>query len=199
MSERILLFDMGGVLVDLGSPAADMSLPLSEREFWQVWLCSPHVADLETGRIGDAEFCRRMSESLGLGATGFSVERFAQWRLPLFPGVEETVAHLAARVPLALLSNTSPQHWATVSSQTGIFESFSKLFLSFEIGLMKPEAEIFEHVLAALGVAPERVLFLDDSERNVQAARALGIDAKLVRGFSDVRDRLASDFDLPQP
>lgn len=194
--ERVLLFDMGGVLVDLGTPASDMSLPMSEEEFWQVWLNSPHVFELETGRIDADEFCRRMGGALGVDAGAFSTERFGRWRLPLYAEVTETVTALAERIPLALLSNTSTTHWTTVSGQTQIFDAFSRLFLSFEIGLMKPAKEIFEYVVAALGIPPQRIIFLDDAERNVRVARDLGIDARVVRGFADARDVLARDFGL---
>lgn len=199
MSDRIVLFDMGGVLVDLGTPASDMSLPISEQAFWETWLSSPHVVELETGRIDADEFCRRMSDSLGVGAAGFSPEQFARWRLPLYPGVETAVTELAARVPIALLSNTSAAHWGTVSSQTRLFESFSSLFLSFEIGLMKPTTAVFDHVLDALDAVPQRVVFLDDSERNVHAASKLGIDARLVQGFAEARELLTNDFELLDP
>ena len=64
---------------------------------------------------------------------------------------------------------------------------------------MKPDPAVYEHVVRTVGAAPERMLFLDDSDANVLAARAAGMRAERVRGLDEVRTalsaHLATDMD----
>lgn len=62
MPARILLFDLGGVLVDLGDPVGEMDLPLSNEQFWKLWLSSPLVHKFETGQ---SRCCRTPMRSTG--------------------------------------------------------------------------------------------------------------------------------------
>lgn len=195
MNEPILLLDMGGVLVDLGTPAADMGLPMTEDEFWATWLNSPTVTRYETGGMSTRDFCARMAQEFALESDGFTDARLARWRLPLYPRVATALPALAQRATLALLSNTSAVHWNTVSRQSDAFNAFTHVFLSFEVGLHKPQPAIFEHVLRELDVAPDEIVFVDDSAQNVAAARALGIEAHLVGGFDEAERVLIAQLD----
>jgi HAD superfamily hydrolase (TIGR01509 family) len=66
------------------------------------------------------------------------------------------------------------------------------VFCSHEIGCRKPAPESFAHVVQAIGVAPAQVLFFDDLEENVAAARAYGLQGVVVRSPQDVRNALAA-------
>jgi HAD superfamily hydrolase (TIGR01509 family) len=67
-----------------------------------------------------------------------------------------------------------------------VFDYFNELFLSYEIGSMKPTAAIFQHVLAVLNVAPQQVAFFDDGRRNVEAAQAMGMQAFRVNSPDEI-------------
>jgi len=67
---------------------------------------------------------------------------------------------------------------------------FKRQFLSFRWGLMKPDAEIYLRAIGELGCAPERILFFDDNQANVDGARAVRIDAHLVDGPVTTREIL---------
>ncbi len=56
--------------------------------------------------------------------------------------------------------------------------------------MLKPDPGIFQHVAAELKTVPERILFLDDNELNVQGARSVGFHAHRVRGIAEVRELL---------
>jgi glucose-1-phosphatase len=73
------------------------------------------------------------------------------------------------------------------------------VFTSHEIGHRKPQPESFEHVLRAIGVPPPEVLLFDDLEPNVEAARALGLQAVVVKGPGDVRAALVDRQLLDAP
>ncbi|MDT0303680.1 HAD family hydrolase [Streptomonospora wellingtoniae] len=77
-------------------------------------------------------------------------------------------------VRTALLSN-APVDISAALRHSPVTASFEALFFSCDLGLCKPEAEIYEHVLEAMGTAPERTAFVDDREENVLAAKRLGI------------------------
>ncbi|MFD0774304.1 HAD family hydrolase [Streptomonospora algeriensis] len=79
-------------------------------------------------------------------------------------------------VRTALLSN-APSDISGALRNAPVMAGFDALFFSSELGVCKPEAEIYEHVLGELGTAPQRTAFIDDREENVLAAERLGIAA----------------------
>lgn len=82
---------------------------------------------------------------------------------------------------LSILSNTNPfmMGWALSKDFDGNGHSLADyvdaLYLSYQMKVMKPSAEIFRRVLEAEGVRPEELLFVDDSSHNISAAQQLGI------------------------
>jgi putative hydrolase of the HAD superfamily len=64
---------------------------------------------------------------------------------------------------------------------------FDRQFLSYELGLAKPDREIFERVVDDLDVSAEEILFLDDNQINVDGARSVGMRAELTRGLASAR------------
>jgi putative hydrolase of the HAD superfamily len=82
---------------------------------------------------------------------------------------------------VCLLSNTNPFFFEWAESEAfdshghPIGDYFDSLYLSFQCKMLKPSAEIYRHVLRSEGIRPEQLLFIDDSERNVEAAALLGI------------------------
>ena len=82
---------------------------------------------------------------------------------------------------LSILSNTNPfmMGWALSKDFDGNGHSLADyvdaLYLSYQMKVMKPSAEIFRRVLEAEGVRPEELLFIDDSSHNISAAQQLGI------------------------
>lgn len=189
--KAVLLFDLGGVLVDLGNPASAMNLELSDDEFWDVWLGSPIVHDYETGKLTSHQFYAAFGPQIGVPDPDEFARCLQQWQLLFFPGIEKLIHSLSATHRLALLSNTNEVHWHSVLARSEIFSLFSDLFLSYEIGHLKPSTGAFEFVLSGLGRDPSEILFLDDTERNVVAAQGLGIDAVQVKGIGDVSQVLS--------
>ena len=187
MSKPVLLLDLGGVLADLGDPAAAMRLDMTTDEFWRIWLTSPAVRALETGRMAHCEFFPTVAAELGCAGDGEFEQRFRAWELVPYAGLETFVARAADQFHLALLSNTSDIHWAQFNTVTPVFSTFAQVFLSYETGLFKPAPDAFRQVIEHFGVAPGQVTFLDDTQRNVDAARALGIDAHCVVGLEEAR------------
>jgi putative hydrolase of the HAD superfamily len=85
----------------------------------------------------------------------------------------------AAGYRLGILSNTSPAHWEFIADGrfTLIRSFFDVCVLSYQVGAMKPEAEIYRAAEVRAGVAAEHVFFVDDRAENVAGARCCGFDA----------------------
>ena len=80
-----------------------------------------------------------------------------------------------------LLSNTNEIHWQWSCKHAFSYRSFhvedyfEQIFLSYEMKMAKPDANIFREVLKETGIAPQETLFIDDSEANCETAKTLGI------------------------
>ena len=72
----------------------------------------------------------------------------------------------------------------------GLGSLFDVTFLSYEMGLVKPDREVFDHVAASLGTPPGRIVFLDDNAINVEQAAAVGFAARQARGVDEARAAL---------
>ena len=97
------------------------------------------------------------------------------------------------RLPLYAFSNTNPAHVAHFSqAYAGVLGHFREIFLSSSIGLRKPDAEAYDHVIKAIGVPASRILFFDDSAANIEGARARGLCAIHVTSMDDVARALTA-------
>ncbi len=191
-----VIFDLGGVLVELG-PLSDMlgdDAPPDE-DFWPRWLHSAAVRDFEGGRCTAGEFGRRMVEEFSLSfGPDEMVERFRRWPKGLYEGAHRLVAEVKEQndgVVIGLLSNSNPIHWQEQHEAEQIQNLFDRPFLSYEMGLIKPDAAVFVEVSRRLDVDPTRILYFDDNQLNVDAARRAGWRAELATGPHACRRVLA--------
>jgi glucose-1-phosphatase len=189
-----VLLDVGGVLAELdGVPCLAGLLETEERDdvIHEMWMASPSVVAHETGRIGATEFAARVVVDLGLPVAPESfLEDFRTWPKGLLPGALELLEEIGrASCLLSALSNMSAEHWG-ILLEMGLENRFEQVYVSCEIGHLKPAAEAFLAALEGMSMTPSEVLFLDDAIQNVEAARALGIHARLARGPQDARSAL---------
>lgn len=180
-----VLFDVGGVLVGLdGVPSLARLLqiePLHD-ELHRRWLACPSVVRHETGQTSADQFAIEVVQDLGLSLSpeAFLIE-FAGWLTTPLQGAFELVDRIPRDYHVAALSNMSAFQWTRIQAM-GLPARFDAIYLSHEIGCLKPAAEAFRVALDGMALPPGEVLFLDDGAANVEAARALGIEAHLVRG-----------------
>jgi putative hydrolase of the HAD superfamily len=194
MPERapsVLLFDLGGVLVDFIGPAEINTLlsePLPPLEVARLWQEDQAIAAFETGDLtaeafGDA-FCAAWS--LCVSPAEF-VSRYATWVTRTLPGALDLLDDLRPRFRLAALSNSNVLHWTGSAALKQVISRLDNAFSSHEIGARKPDPRAFLRVLQTLAVDPADVLFFDDSHVNVDAASRLGLSAYQVQGPAGVR------------
>ncbi|MEP6622963.1 MAG: HAD family phosphatase [Acidimicrobiia bacterium] len=189
----LVLFDLGGVLIELSGVGAMQKLAgiAGEDELWERWLSCPWVRAFERGECSAEEFATGMVEEWSLAVTPAEfLAAFRDWPVGPMPGAEDLVAEVAAVVAVGCLSNTNSLHTEDQFSRWGIFAAFEPRFLSHELGVLKPDRELFERVSELAGIAPARILFLDDNLINVEGARAAGFVAEHARGVDGARAAL---------
>src|ERR1700689_4133771 len=193
-----LLFDLGRVVIDIdfgrvlhcwARHAGCEPAQLGER-FLRDELYRRH----EKGEIGDEAFFAGLRSSLGieLSDTQF-IEGWNAIFVGEMPGINRLLARAAKRLPLYVFSNTNAPHVAHFSGKyAGVLGHFREIFLSSSIGLRKPDAEAYDHVVQAIGVPAERIVFFDDLAENIEGARARDLTAVHVRSPDDVAEALAA-------
>ena len=187
-----LLFDLGRVVINIdfgkalacwaghaGCEAADLAARFRPDESYR---------HHENGQISDAEYFAALRNSLGIGITD---AQFLEGWNAIFagemPDIANQLARAARHLPLYAFSNTNPAHVAYFPSlYADVLKHFREVFVSSTIGLRKPDAEAYHHVVQAIGVPASRIVFFDDVAENVEGARAVGIHAVQVRSPADI-------------
>jgi len=146
----------------------------------------------ERGEISDAEFFAALRTALGVD---LSDAQFLEGWNALFAGVVPGIAPLlkraAKRLPLYAFSNTNAAHVEHFSAAYAeVLGDFREVFLSSAIGLRKPDAAAYDHVVKAIGVPAHRIVFFDDLPENIEGARACGLTAVQVTALDDVAHAL---------
>ncbi len=193
--KRAVLLDMGGVLVELGGEKPFLELlggNHTRESMWHMWLHSPAVRAHETGKMDARAFAEAAVAEFGLriGPEAF-LAHFGSWIVGPYEGVLDLLEDLSARHETAILTNTSAFHMGIVADY-GLIERVRHVFASHEMGEVKPDPSYFRHVLERMRLEPHEAVFLDDNEINAAGARACGIEAHVVRGLGETRERLAS-------
>ena len=101
------------------------------------------------------------------------LDAFVRWPQQLMPDARERAAAARSQITIGCLSNTNALHADRHSSKEAVYELFDHRFLSNEIGLVKPDRDIYDPVLGELACPAAKALFLDDNQINVEAARGL--------------------------
>jgi len=192
LPRETLLFDLGGVLIDFsGFDELGRLLPgrPSRAEVRDRWIRSPSVIRFERGEISSHEFADGVVRELGLD---LSLDRFialfVSWARGPYPGARSLLEQLRTRHRVACLSNSNALHTPVHRRNLeGVVDTF---YFSDEIGQVKPDREVFEHVIRDLSVPPSHIVFFDDTPVNVEAARSAGLRAYEVDGIGALRAEL---------
>jgi len=180
---KVILFDLGGVLLKLRDPISAFELPIDESEFLRTWIVSPSVRALESGQIDGEEFSKRMIAEMQLPMSWQELlRRFNNWPDGFYPKAIELLARIPSQYSCAILSNTNAVHWQQVDVPGNFGNRFERYFLSYETGLLKPDPDSFLQVVAGYACRPEDILFYDDNPLNVAAAADVGMIAVRIQG-----------------
>ena len=183
-----IVFDLGGVLVDLDFKSAINGLQqagfANVKEQLQAFDREGIFQKFELGEMTAEEFRSAIRENSTVTLTDEEVD--ALWNLMLLEIPREKlelILDLRGKYMVYLLSNTNSIHWDYVCKNAfnyrgfRVSDYFEKTFLSFEMHLAKPDKAIFEKMLEDANLLAEETLFIDDSEANCKAAAEVGIHA----------------------
>lgn len=181
-----IAFDLGGVVLAL-------SYEQAVRRFEEIGLANARqhldafeqkgiFGDLESGRISPEDFRRELSKLIGREVTMDDCYQAWHGYVDHVPkrNLEAILRLREQGYKVCLLSNTNPfmMQWAEKDFDGEghpISYFFDALYLSFECKVMKPRREIFEMMLKGQQALPEETLFVDDGPRNVEVAKAIGM------------------------
>ena len=181
-----IVFDLGGVLVDLDFKAAINGLQkagfANVKEQLQSFDREGIFQKFELGEMTAEEFRTAIRENSTVTLTDEEIDALWNAMLLEIPREKlELILDLRGKYMVYLLSNTNSIHWDYVCKNAfnyrgfRVNDYFEETFLSYEMHLAKPDKAIFEKVLQDANLLPEETLFIDDSEANCKAAEEVGI------------------------
>lgn len=191
-----LLIDLGGVIMTIKrqncidafkaigfeNPEAYLT-DYEQKEFFH---------DVETGHITPAQFRDEIRKVIGKPLTDEQIDTAFNAFLVGIPEERlDALTRLRKKYNIYMLSNTNPIMWVCdikkefAKQGHDVDYYFDDTVTSFEAGVCKPDARIFEFAIEKLGIKPEETLFLDDSEANCRAGEALGFHAECVTSEND--------------
>jgi HAD superfamily hydrolase (TIGR01549 family) len=190
---ELLVFDMGHVFVDFTWSEVCKGFcdraGMTSEQFKEV-LAFVGTLGYEDGRVMTEGFVKALNEKLSLSMTTTEFDQL--WNFGFHENVEMAalLGELGKRYPLYLLSNTNESHYGFLSSKFKVDRHFKELILSHKVGFTKPDPRIYQEVLNRSGIAANKCVFVDDLERNVQAAAALGMNTVRFVGIEDLKEKL---------
>lgn len=183
--KRLVILDLGDVLVRTAPGAQYCALEAGTRVPASRWCQAAEATglyvQLATGAIDFARFSQQVSAEVGYPRLG-ETEMSEAWR-QVIAGLHEAmvpeVVYLARQERLLFASNTDPVHFSAITAlllENGIS---APAVLSYQVGCLKPSAEFYAELSAYDRRVAEDSVFVDDSESNVEAALAFGINSCL--------------------
>ncbi len=198
-----ILFDLGGVLLNIDYKLTEDSfISLGMQDFDEHYSQAAQSGlfdDFETGKISSTDFLNILARKFSSDIT--SAQMRDAWNAMLldFPSNRLMLLDtLKDDFNLFMLSNTNEIHFEAFNEifsryyDGSITEYFEKVYYSHQIGMRKPDANVFQHILDDQQIKSEETLFIDDSEQHIKGALKLGIQAVWLEPGKDVIQLLKS-------
>ena len=204
-----MIFDYGMVLTGPQDPVAHAALQritgLPPERFEALYWADRHAYD--EGKLTGLEFWEKFVREAGLELPAGTVEELNLWDARMWttenPAMLDWQLELKQRGLLtAILSNMGDNVLENMKREFAWLGRFDVLVWSYQLHMAKPEPAIYLHVLRELGVRAEQALFLDDRPVNIEAARALGMQAIQFSSVERLREDLVAtglSGELPLP
>ena len=182
----VIFFDIGKVIlpfdIRIATKAFEKECRVSSEEIVHRIFGNSLDLDFEGGKISPEEFYHEVKKRVGLNV---SYNHFASLWNNIFSEnkkVSELVRQLKRTYPMAIISNTNILHFEFIYKNFPIIREIGQFILSYQVGVRKPDPEIYQMALARFRVPPQRALYVDDREDFVLVARRLGFFGIHFRG-----------------
>ncbi len=207
MTLRAIIFDFG--MVFTGPPIAEAHAAmvrltgLSVDEFERFYWADRHAYD--EGKLSGITFWQKFLRDAGLPPSEALVEELNREDARMWTTFDPAMLAWQQRLKqcglrTAILSNMGDSVLEHMQREFDWLSSFDALVWSYQLGIAKPDPEIYRHTLEQLGTQAKETLFLDDKLVNVEAARALGLRAIQFSTVPQLRlDLVTADFDAQLP
>ncbi|HTF22277.1 MAG TPA: HAD family phosphatase [Chryseolinea sp.] len=193
-SIKNLIFDLGGVIIDLSiddTLHSFATLAGVEKPAIQNWYNSaPEFLSYETGHLSDPEFRTFVNQYCTTPGSDESIDKCWNGMLRALPKNKlDLILSLNDKYNVFLLSNTNAIHLKYINevmlpaipgALPVLDDYFHRAYYSHIMGKRKPHADIFEEVLADSGLKAHETLFLDDNHDNIVGAGKVGIKTAFV-------------------
>lgn len=206
MKFKAVIFDFGNVIINIefqriyqtfakftSKPVAYIEKRITEDQIFRRY---------ETGQFTDEEFREVIRQTLGFPLSDHEVD--TAWNAILLDIPTERIElinKIRQKYPVYLLSNTNNIHITASNNYlkknhgvSSLNQLFDQLFLSYEMGMWKPDAEIYNHVLKKLKLQPNETLFFDDNLHNIESAKKLGMQTVLVEPPTSITEYCKNIF-----
>ena len=192
MKFKAVIFDFGNVIINIefqriyqtfakftSKPVAYIEKKIIEDQIFRRY---------ESGQFTDEEFREVIRQTLGFPLSDHEVD--TAWNAVLLDipiDRIDLIHNIRQKYPVYLLSNTNNIHITASNNYLkkthgirSLDNLFDKLYLSYEMGMWKPDAEIYHEVLRSNKLQPNEVIFFDDNLHNIESAKAIGMQTILV-------------------
>jgi len=186
-SIKNIIFDFGGVILNIDYTLTEVAFKkLGMKDFGKAYSQATQndlFDALEKGLITPENFRKEIRKLINPAVTDLQIDQ--AWNSMLLDLPEERIhllEKLKTKYRIFLLSNTNEIHYTSFTNaikenfKRDIFaDIFEKVYVSHKVNMRKPDAEIFEHVLAENKLKKEETLFIDDSIQHIEGANKVGI------------------------
>ncbi len=184
-----IIFDLGGVLLNIDynrTISSFKELGMTDFDNFFTQAAQSQIFDrLDKGSISPENFRKELREITGLNPTNHQIDE--AWNAMLLDMPPERVTllqHVRQNYRTFLLSNTNAIHYPVYMEYmlqtfgvTDLEHMFKKQYLSYQMGMRKPEKQIYDTVVSENDLDPQKTLFIDDSSQHVTGAREAGLKA----------------------
>ncbi|MBN1397875.1 MAG: HAD family phosphatase [Bacteroidetes bacterium] len=187
-----VLFDLGNVIVyidfnsfwrELGFFRMEEILPFKKGY-------SSLTLKYETGNIATDEYLNGLRIVFQDKFTNEQIEQaFSSIIKQPVEGMADIVKRVSANCQTALVSNTNEIHYKQSLIKLDGLKSFQKHYLSYQLKVMKPSGDFYDFIIKDQGIPAHDMLFIDDIEENVEAAKKTGIQSVLFTGTSELEKK----------
>ena len=193
VSIKNIVFDLGGVIVDLNIKSSIMAFAqlglkpkglsleeLSRNGIPKDWEMLPLMHAMDLGEMNPTTFVGILKNECRPGTSDEEIINAFNRIIRLPRHRIEWLQKLKQHYNLFLLSNIGQLHWDETLRQANGFglsfeQCFHQMFLSYKLHMVKPDAQIFRHLVSETGIVPQETLYIDDLPDNIEAGKAVGL------------------------